>query len=296
MDEKVAQSNGVEIAYETFGTREDPAILLVMGLGVQMIYWHEDFCAELAEQGFHVIRFDNRDIGHSTKFDGERPPDLTAILMGETSSAPYMLDDMADDAAGLLDHLGIEAAHVVGVSMGGMIAQAMAIAHPSRVRSLTSIMSTTGSRAVGQAREEVYALLLTPAPPSRDAYVEHSVAVWRTIGSTGFERDEDWVRQVAGRAFDRCFAPDGTMRQLAAILASPDRTEALRQVRCPALVIHGEDDPLIAVSGGRATAEAIPGAELIAVPGMGHDLPRALWPRIIDAIAANAQRVPAAAA
>jgi pimeloyl-ACP methyl ester carboxylesterase len=290
MTEQLAEANGIEIAYETFGERSDPAMLLIMGLGVQMIHWHPDFCRALADRGFHVIRFDNRDAGHSTKIDGGPVPNLAAAMAGDISSASYTLDDMAEDAVGLLDHLGAASAHLVGVSLGGMVAQTMAIRHPARVLSLTSIMSTTGARDVGQPHPEALPALLTPAPAERGAFVEHAVSIWRTIGSPGFERDESWIRQVAGEAFDRSFNPLGTARQLLAVVASGDRTEALGRVEVPTVVIHGSDDPLIDRSGGVATASAVPGAELLEIPGMGHDLPREAWPRIIDAVAANAER------
>jgi pimeloyl-ACP methyl ester carboxylesterase len=288
--EQRADVNGIEIAYETFGERSDPTLLLIMGLGVQMIHWHPDFCRALVDRGFHVVRLDNRDAGHSSKIEGGPEPNLLAAMTGDTSSASYTLDDMSDDVVGLLDHLGVQAAHLVGASMGGMIAQTTAIRHPARVLSLTSIMSTTGSRSVGQARPEALQTLITPAPAERGAYVEYVVGIWRLIGSPGFERDEAWIREVAAEAYDRSFSPVATGRQLLAVLASGDRTERLAQVRVPSLVIHGRDDPLIQVSGGQATAAAIPGAELLEIAGMGHDLPREVWPRIIDAVVANAER------
>jgi pimeloyl-ACP methyl ester carboxylesterase len=261
-----------------------------MGLGVQMIHWHPDFCGALADRGFHVIRFDNRDIGHSGKIDGGPEPNLMAAMAGDASSASYTLDDMADDAVGLLDRLDVNAAHFVGVSMGGMIAQTVAIRHPARALSLTSIMSTTGARGVGQPRPEALPALITPAPAERGAYIEHVLGIWRVIGSPGFARDESWIREVAGEAHDRSFNPIGTARQLLAVVASGDRTEALGRVRVPTLVIHGRDDPLIEHSGGVATASAVPGAELLEIAGMGHDLPREVWPTIIDAVVANTER------
>jgi pimeloyl-ACP methyl ester carboxylesterase len=288
--EQIAHANGIEIAYDTFGERSDPALLLIMGLGVQMIHWHPDFCGALADRGFHVIRFDNRDIGHSSKIEGGPEPNLMAAMAGDASSASYTLDDMADDAVGLLDRLDVNAAHLVGVSMGGMIAQTVAIRHPARALSLTSIMSTTGARGVGQPRPEALPALITPAPAERGAYIEHVLGIWRVIGSPGFARDESWIREVAGEAYDRSFNPIGTARQLLAVVASGDRTEALGRVRVPTLVIHGRDDPLIEHSGGAATASAVPGAELLEIAGMGHDLPRELWPTIIDAVVANAER------
>jgi pimeloyl-ACP methyl ester carboxylesterase len=275
--------NGVEIAYETFGEEGRPPLLLAMGLGAQMIGWPDDFCTALAV-GRHVIRFDNRDVGESQWLDGR--VDLAACFAGDTSTAVYTLEDMADDAAGLLDALGLDSAHVVGASMGGMLAQTLAIRHPRRVRSLTSIMSTTGEEGAGQATEEATAALLSAPARTREEAMERSVAVGRVIGSTGFVRDEEAVRERAGRAFDRGVNPDGFARQLAAVCASGDRTEALRSLDVRTLVVHGEDDPLISVSGGIATAAAIPGAELWTVPGMGHDLPRGLWPELIARIGA----------
>ena len=290
MTEEIAQVGDVKIAYETFGDAADPAMLLVMGLGVQMIGWDEGLCRMWVDRGFHVIRFDNRDVGHSSQFEGGPEPNLMAALAGDTSSAAYLLADLADDAFGLLDHLGVDAAHVVGVSMGGMIAQTMAIRHPERVLSLTSIMSSTGDQAVGQPRPEILPVMLTPAPADRAGFAQHQVGVFKRIGSPGYPMDEDRIRGLCEQSYDRCFSPAGFYRQLLAILASGSRTADLASVRAPALVIHGEDDPLIDVSGGRATAAAIPGAELIVIPGMGHDLPPALWPRIVDAVVANTAR------
>ena len=290
MSERIAPANGIEIAYETFGDPDGSPLLLVMGLGVQMLGWDERFCRMLAERGFYVIRFDNRDVGHSTKVRTGPRPRVWAAMLGGTRSASYTLDDMADDAVGLLDHLGIDAAHVMGVSMGGMIGQTMAIRHPARVRSLISIMSSTGDRRVGRARLAVLRFLMRPVPARRERYIERMVRTFRAIGSPGYPRDDERVRRLAAASYDRCFEPAGTARQLVAILASGDRTEALRGVRSPALVIHGESDPLVGLSGGKATATAIPGAELLVIPGMGHDMPEALWPRIVDAAAAHADR------
>jgi pimeloyl-ACP methyl ester carboxylesterase len=288
--ELIAPANGIELAYEAFGDPTDRTVLLIMGLGVQMLGWDAEFCELLAGRGFCVVRFDNRDVGRSTKIEGGRRPDLMAAVTGDLKSASYTLDEMADDSAGLLDHLGVEAAHVVGASQGGMIAQTLASRHPGRVLSLVSIMSSTGNRAVGQPHPEAFAALLTSPPPDRDGYAEFVVRVFRTIGSPGFEADEAKLRERAQASFDRGYYPEGTARQLVAILASGDRTEALRRLDVPTLVIHGTDDALIDVSGGKATAEAIPGAELELIEGMGHDLPGELWPRFVDLIAANAER------
>jgi pimeloyl-ACP methyl ester carboxylesterase len=279
-----ARANGIELEWDEFGSRNDPPLLLIMGLGAQMIAWDEEFCARLAGSGLRVIRFDNRDVGLSTKIEDGPPPNLLAAFMGDTSSAAYTLRDMADDAVGLLDALGLTAAHIVGASMGGMIAQTMAIRHPARVITLTSIMSTTGDVHVGQPSSDALPLLMTPAPPERDAFIEHGLGVARVLAAPGTVIDEHRTRERAARSFDRGFYPMGVGRQLVAILASGDRTPALRSLDLPTLVIHGEGDPLIDPSGGRATAAAIPGARLLSLPGMGHDLPKELWDTIVDAI------------
>jgi pimeloyl-ACP methyl ester carboxylesterase len=294
--ESIASTNGVEIAYETFGDPDDPTILLVMGLGVQMLGWDEELCRMLTARGFQVVRFDNRDVGHSTKIEGGPRPDVMAALAGDASSASYRLDDMAADCAGLLDELGVAAAHVVGASQGGMIAQTLAIGRPDRVLSLTSIMSTTGDPSVGQPHPEAIPALLTRPPEGREGFLDFIVGAWRVIGSPGFEVDEQALRARAGASYDRGIYPDGTGRQLLAILASGDRTEALRELDVPAMVIHGIEDPLIDVSGGKATAAAIPGARLELIEGMGHDIPPALWPRLVDLIIENAERAAAPAA
>jgi pimeloyl-ACP methyl ester carboxylesterase len=290
VEELTAPVNGIEIVYQTFGDAADPTILLIMGLGVQMLGWDERLCELLVERGFQVVRFDNRDVGRSTKLSEEPRANLVAALSGDLRSASYRLSDMAADSAGLLDHLAVEAAHVVGASQGGMIGQTMAIERPERVLSLTSIMSTTGDPSVGQPHPEAIPALLTRPPADREGFAESVVGAWRVIGSPGFDGDEDALRARARASFDRGIDPDGTGRQLVAILASGDRTEALRAVDVPTVVIHGTDDPLIDVSGGKATAAAIPGAELVLIEGMGHDLPRQLWPRLVDLIVANAER------
>jgi pimeloyl-ACP methyl ester carboxylesterase len=289
MAEETATSNGIEIVYETIGDPSDPPLLLVMGLGMQLIHWDRNLCEQLAERGFHVIRFDNRDAGLSTKIDAP-VPDIRRAMVGLHVDAPYLLDDMADDAFGLLDHLGIEAAHVVGVSMGGMIAQAMAIARPERVLSLTSIMSTTGERRVGRPKLRVWAVLLRQAPHDREGFIDHFVRVFKMIGSKRYPLDEPRVRELAAATYDRNHDRAGTARQLAAILASGDRTPRLRSLKLPTTVIHGRDDPLVPFRGGKATARAIPGARLIEIPGMGHDLPEQVWPLMIDAVEETAAR------
>jgi len=257
-------------------------MLLVMGLGAQLIAWPEMFVERLTARGFFTIRFDNRDSGLSTKFEGM--PDFMALLSGDKSSAPYLVEDMAEDAVGVLDELGLERAHVVGVSMGGMITQALVINHPSRVLSATSIMSTTGDVTVGAPTGEAVSAMLRPAAANREEAIAASVASSKVISSPGFPFDIDLMTRRAAAAYDRSYCPEGTARQLGAILASPDRTEGLRQLKMPFLVIHGEEDPLVTVSGGKATAAAVPEARLMLIPGMGHDLPEAKWDQIIDAI------------
>jgi pimeloyl-ACP methyl ester carboxylesterase len=283
--------DGVEVCYETFGDPEAPAMLLTMGLATQMLGWHEDFCAELAGRGFHVIRFDNRDCGRSQRMDGA-VPSVLQLLRRDKRAASYTLDDMAGDGIGLLDHLEIETAHVVGASMGGMLAQTMAARYPDRVLSLASMMSNTGARWSGQPSPRLYHVLLKPPPRDREAYKEHAVWVFSKIGSADFERDNDDLRRIAGMSYDRGINPAGTSRQLAAIIASGDRTPLLRQIRVPALVIHGTKDKLVPPSGGRATARAIPGARLLLIEGMAHDIPRGAWPQMLDAIEQNAARAP----
>ena len=280
----------VEIAYETFGEPTGRPLLLVMGLGTQMLAWHEEMCASLVGRGFHVVRFDNRDIGLSTHLHDAPPPDVMAALGGDTSSASYTLEDMADDTVGLLDGLGLtDPVHVVGASLGGMIAQTMAIRHRSRVASLTSIMSTP-ALSIGPPTQEAVATLFAPPATTRDEAVQRALTTYRVIGSPGYPLDEQWLSRIAGEAYDRGHDPLGVARQLMAIHASGDRTPALRELDVPTLVVHGEDDPLIQVEGGRATAAAVPGAELLVVPGMGHNLPRGLWPQLVDAISALADR------
>ncbi|HEV2635841.1 MAG TPA: alpha/beta fold hydrolase [Actinocrinis sp.] len=283
------QANGIEIEYDTFGEPADPALLLVMGLGMQLTAWLPDFCERLAGHGFHVIRFDNRDIGLSTAFDDGPQPDVMAILGGDTSSVPYLLEDLAADTIGLLDHLGISVAHVLGVSMGGMITQELITRYPDRFASACSIMSTTGEPSVGQPSPEASAALLSPPAVDRDGAIERGLAIQRILMSPAYPQPDELLRARVAAGYDRSYRPAGTVRQLAAIVASGDRTEALHSVAIPTVVIHGDADPLVNVSGGRATAAAIPGAQLIVLPGMGHDLPVELWDTIIDAAAANAK-------
>ena len=265
-----AATNGIELEYDTFGSPDDPAFLLISGLGAQMITFHPDFCEGIAARGYFVIRFDNRDVGLSTK----------------VPEGGYALEDMADDTAGLLDAIGIDAANVVGVSMGGMIAQTFAIRHPKRVRTLTSIMSTTGARDVGGATKEAAARLLRPAGETRDERVASAMETSRIIwGDTPqFPFDEELARWRAETSVDRAYYPEGTARQMMAIRATGDRTERLRELDVPTLVIHGSNDPLVQPSGGEATVAAIPGAQHLVIEGMGHGIARLAHDRIIDAL------------
>lgn len=287
-------ANGIEIEYETFGAAGNDPLLLIMGLGGQMTLWDEEFCEMLADAGFYTIRFDNRDVGLSTWFDEAGTPDMVQLMMataqGEPPATPYTLDDMADDTAALLDALSIEHAHVVGASMGGMIAQTVAIRHPQRVRSLVSIMSSTGNPEAPQAKPEVMAKLMAPPPSTREARIEQSVDLWKTIGSPGFPMDEARIRERSGRDYDRAFHPEGTARQMAAIVTHGNREEQLSRLAIPTLVIHGAADPLVPPGNGELTANAIPGAELLVIDGMGHDLPPAAFRRLSDAITGFAKR------
>jgi pimeloyl-ACP methyl ester carboxylesterase len=286
-----AHGNGVEVEYETVGDPAGRPLLLVQGLGAQLISVEDGLCQELASRGFLVIRYDNRDAGLSTWFDDARPVNLAAIWGGDHASQAYTLEDMADDAAAVLDAAGVASAHVAGISLGGMIAQLLATRYPDRVRSLASIMSTTGNRAVGQPSGEAASILVGPMPGDREGFIEQSVANSRAIGSgTAYPFDEEAVRHGAARGYDRAYHPKGTGRQFAAILAAGDRTAPLGQVRVPTLVVHGTEDQVIGVSGGEATAAAIPGASLITVPGLGHELPPGFWPVLADALVQNADR------
>ncbi len=282
----------VSLAYESFGDPADPPVLLVMGFGAQLLAWHEDFCRALADRGRFVIRYDNRDCGLSTKFD-EHPVDMgefiAAVGSGDLDGAlamiPYRLTDMADDGLGLLTALGIERAHVVGASMGGMIAQTMALAHPERVLTLTSMMSSTGESEYGRPSPQAQAVLFTPRPADRAGYVE--AAAKDLVWASRRHGDAALLRELAAESYDRAYYPAGTGRQLGAMVLSGSRAQALRELRVPTLVIHGLDDTLIDPSGGKRTAELVPGAELLLLPDMGHDRPRALWPELIDAIVAH---------
>lgn len=278
-----AKGNGIELEYETFGDPAGKPLLLIMGLGAQMISWHDDFCAQLADRGFRVIRFDNRDSGLSTYMEDAGHPDMAAAFSGNPQPA-YHLDDMADDAVGLLDALGISAAHVVGASMGGFIAQLVAINHPDRVLSLTSIMSgPSGAEAVPPKPEGLAVLMVSP-PATREERIEGAMSARRVLLGSGDPFDESYERGRAERAVDRAYYPVGTGRQFIAVLASKPRLERMRQIRVPTLVIHGVDDVLVPVENGRLVAEAVPGARLLEFEGMGHDLPRRVWKQSIDAI------------
>ncbi|RME02525.1 MAG: alpha/beta hydrolase [Deltaproteobacteria bacterium] len=283
-----AKANGIELTYDTFGDPRHPAILLIGGVGTQMIFWEPAFCEALAAGRYRVIRFDNRDTGESTKFDEAGIPDLSILLEAYPREAevsvPYTLDDMADDAAGLLDALGIERAHIVGLSMGGMIAQCFVLRHPRRARSLVSIMSTTGSRALPPGKPEAVEGLFRPMPTEREAYIEESLAVLRSFAGGGFPFDEEYHRRRAAAAYDRAFYPPGFVRQFAAILAAPDRSKRLEKISTPTLVIHGDVDPLIPVEHGIATARVIPKARLRIIEGLGHELPPPVWEKVIGAM------------
>ena len=288
--------SGIDICYETFGRPSDPAVLLVMGLGGPMGWWPTEFCEQLAERGFFVIRYDNRDTGRSTKLRQHRVTRSDVVraflnLPGRGRvTAPYTLSDMAGDAVGLLDHLGLERAHLVGVSMGGMIAQLIAIEHPERALSLTSIMSTTGKRTVGYQHPKIIPVMLSSAGRTRDSYAERSLRGSKIIGSPAFPSDEDAARERAYETFDRGWTASGVNRQMLAVLTAPDRTAALRRLDLPTTVIHGLNDPLVHRSGGKATAAAIPGAEHLEIAGLAHDLPAQLFATYIDAIARTAAR------
>jgi pimeloyl-ACP methyl ester carboxylesterase len=272
---QVARVGDVDLCYDAFGDPECPTMLLIMGLGFQLVHWPEGFCRELAAEGFRVVRFDNRDAGRSTHLPGRR----------------YTLEDMADDAVGLLDALGVEAAHVVGASLGGMVAQTVAIRHPGRMRSLASLMSTTGRRGRGRTSLRVLRHALGRRPRTADEAIERRVRVFALIGSTGFEQDLDELRRVTALAFERDpEAREGRRRQYRAVRAAGDRTVALGLLAVPTVVIHGAEDRMCDPSGGRATAAAVPGARLELVPGMGHDLPPGAWSRLVRSIADNAGR------
>ena len=281
---------GVTLCYQTFGDPSDEPLLLVMGLGGPMTWWDPEFCARLARAGFFVVRYDNRDVGRSTKLRGRvSQRQIFAAFTGVRVRPPYTLQDMADDGLALLEHLGHESGHVVGVSMGGMIAQTMALAHPSKVRSLTSIMSTTGRRSVGWQDPRLLPLLLARRS-TREHYIQTSGKLWKLIGSPLYPDTAEQVRERAAETWDRGVSRAGVARQMLAILTQPDRSRALRGLRVPTLVIHGLADKMVHVSGGRATSHCVPRSELLLIDGMGHDVPRDLYDTFVDAISRVAAR------
>jgi pimeloyl-ACP methyl ester carboxylesterase len=284
------EANAIRIEYEAFGNPSATPLLLIIGLGGQLIEWHEDFCNGLAEKGHYVICFDNRDSGLSQKFEELGPANIMqageSLLRGETVTPLYTLEDMADDAVGLLDALDLSKAHICGMSMGGMIAQTIAIRHPSRVKSLISIYSTSGNPELPPPEPEAMEVLLEAPPTKRQGYIDFLARTFRVIAGSGFPFDEDYHRRLAEKLFDRAFYPQGTGRQLLAVMTQENRKPALASVSVPTLVIHGSDDPLVPVAAGRDTAEAIPGSKLLIIEGMGHELPPGNgWPQILEAIA-----------
>lgn len=290
-------ANGIQIEYETFGDSTAPALLLIIGLGCQLIHWQDAFCQQIAENGYYVIRYDNRDKGLSTKLDelsaNEVMGKIVALFMGEKVPVPYTIEDMADDASGLLDALNIEKAHICGMSMGGYIAQTFALKNPTRTLSLTSIYSTPGNRAKYPPTQEVSEAMMQPEPLEREANIEHVLRFFKLTYGTGIEFDEEWHRSLFSRTYDRSFCPEGTGRQLLAIMTQKDREEDLKQLNIPSLIVHGDADPLVPITGGKATADAIPGAEFMVVKGMGHVVPNlnAYWGDIKDAIIAHMGKV-----
>ena len=297
---QIAHANGIEICYEVFGDAGSEPMLLIMGLGAQMIHWDDDFCWQLAARGFRVIRFDNRDIGKSSKLTGGKrltPVELLKLrFLKIPVAAPYKLRDMAEDVIGLMDVLGIHSAHLVGASMGGMIAQELAISFPQRVRSLTSIMSTTGNPKVPPPTREAAAVLMAPPPATKEEYLERFAQTWKILRVGSFPQDEALDRARAERTYARGLNPAGVGRQFRAILASGSRKQRLASVKAPTLVIHGTVDPLVRPEAGKDTAASIPGAKLLMIEGMGHALPIPMWPEIIDAIDKHAHGATAQAA
>ena len=288
-------ANNIDIEYEAFGAASDPTILLIMGLGMQLIAWPEQFCRDLASHGYRVIRYDNRDTGFSTKFEGHKAPSMMSMLIRSAFRmpirVPYTLTDMAEDAVGLLDALDVEAAHVVGASMGGMIAHNLAAKRPERVRTLTSIMSTSGHRSLPGADPLVtrHLFYARPTTADREAVIAHIIRTLELIGSPAFPVSEEKRRELASMSYDRCFYPQGFTRHVAAIIQDGDRRSRLRRIEAPTLVIHGREDPLVPLAGGIDTAEHIPGARLEIIDGMGHNFPVELWPVIIKLIAGHAR-------
>jgi pimeloyl-ACP methyl ester carboxylesterase len=284
-------ATGVDLCYQTFGSPDGDPLLLVMGLGGPMNWWDPELCTMLAEAGFHVVRFDNRDTGRSSRLDGRvTRGQLVKTFLGRGGRPPYTLNDLAADAFGLMEHLGWDSAHIAGVSMGGMIVQTMAVDQPRRVRSLTSIMSTLGKRSVGWQHPSLIPALIGPRAAGREAYVASSAKMWQMIGSPRYPQDDAKVRARAEETYDRGVSASGVMRQMLAILNQPDRSRALASLRIPAAVVHGTADKMVHVSGGRATARAIPGAELLVIDGMGHDIPSDLFETLTEVIRRTADR------
>ena len=288
-------ANGIQIEFDTFGRADGSPLLLIAGLSCQLIHWDAALCEQLARRGHYVIRFDNRDVGLSSKIDEAGEPDIMktieALMMGEPVNPPYTIEDMADDAIGLLDALSIEKAHICGMSMGGMIAQTIAVNYPQRVLSLISIYSNMGDPEDPHPKPEAFELITTPLPEEREANIEHTMKLFRTITGPGFPFDEEWHRNIAAKAYDRGFYPQGLARQFVAILTQKNRRSALASVTVPTLVVHGTADPLVPVECGKKTAAAIPGAELMIIDGMGHDIPHGgAWPQIVDAIVDHIHR------
>jgi pimeloyl-ACP methyl ester carboxylesterase len=286
-----ASSNGIELEYETFGDPDDPSVLLVAGLGAQLVWWNPEFCLGLVDRGFHVIRFDNRDVGRSTWIDSDidAAAAIVDLLGGVEVTAPYTLLDMAADTWGLCDALGLEQVHLFGLSMGGMIVQQMAIDRPERVASLTSVMSTTGDPDVGQPEPEALAALIEPSPTDREGYIAHALETGKVLAGPEHV-DEDWIIERNGLSFDRGYNPKASADQLLALLVSPPRSEGLRGLDVPALVIHGALDPLVTISGGERTAECLRDSEFLPIDEMGHDLPRYYWATVIHHVVSLAAR------
>jgi pimeloyl-ACP methyl ester carboxylesterase len=295
------RANGIDIEYESFGRDSNPLILLIMGFGAQLIFWPDRLCEALAAKGFRVVRFDNRDVGKSTHLDGQPAPDPRAlfaeVMAGRHPHVPYTLDDMANDTVGVMDALGADRAHIVGASMGGMIAQLVAINHPDRTKSLVSIMSTTGRRDLPSGNPETLSVLFRPpSSTSRDDLIEASILVQEAVSGPGFPLSEAEMRARAERRTD--YAPfdlAGVARQSAALIVAPARNALLKELRCPTLVLHGADDPVIPAAAAKDTAESIPGAELVIIPGMGHDFPSALVPIYLKTIGDFVSKVEAEA-
>ncbi len=287
--ESTVRTNGIDIAFDTFGDKSCEPMVLIMGLSSQMIIWEDDFCTRLAARGYWVVRFDNRDVGNSTRLDMLGMPRFKDIIKGMGTGMPYTLNDMADDTLGLLEALHIPSAHIVGASMGGMIAQILAMDHPERVRTLTIIMSSTGNPLLPPPKPEAVQYLLRPFPTQRDEYIEHFIKMWKILNGGELPMEEERLQELAERTFERGVSPVASARQLAAIFASGSRKDRLASLHIPTLVIHGENDPLLPLECGLDVAKSIPGSKLKVIPGMGHALPPAVWDEVIEAIAGHAQ-------